>query len=81
MRSEEKEMDGILGTILVLVILLAVLTLVIRSMIRDKKAGKSVICGGSCQSCGGCCSTCRGCTGRAKHPESCSAGVRNMHEA
>jgi len=59
-------MDGILGTILVLIILLAVIALVIHSMIRDRKAGKSVICGGSCGSCGGCCSSCKGCPGSAK---------------
>ena len=37
-----------------------VVGLVIRSMIRDKKAGKSS-CGGSCGSCAGCagCSACR----------------------
>ena len=37
-----------------------VVGLVIRSMIRDKRAGKSS-CGGSCGSCAGCagCSACR----------------------
>ena len=36
--------------------------LLIRSMIRDKRAGKSA-CGGSCASCGACkgCSGCSGC--------------------
>ncbi|MBR3538387.1 MAG: FeoB-associated Cys-rich membrane protein [Eubacterium sp.] len=54
-------MNEIVGTILVLIVLLAVVALIICSMIRDKKAGKSVICGGSCKSCGGCCSSCSGC--------------------
>ena len=56
-------MNGILGTVLVLMILLVIVTLIIRGMLRDKKAGKSVICGGNCKTCGGCCSTCRGCPG------------------
>jgi len=54
-------MNGILGTILVAIILIAVVGLIIFSMIRDRKAGKSVICGGSCKTCGGCCSSCKGC--------------------
>ena len=32
----------------------AMVVLLIRSMIRDRKAGKSA-CGGNCASCGGCC--------------------------
>ena len=42
-----------------------VVTLLIRSMIRDKKAGKSS-CGGNCASCGACggCSTCNQCAAR-----------------
>jgi hypothetical protein len=47
-------MNGMLGTMLVLMILLLIVGLIIRGMIRDKKAGKSVICGGSCETCGGC---------------------------
>ena len=44
------------GTILVVIILAVVVFLVIRSIIRDKKQGKSS-CGGSCGSCpmGGSC--------------------------
>ena len=56
-------MNGVIGTVLVLIILLVIVTLIIRGMLRDKKAGKSVICGGNCKTCGGCCSTCRGCPG------------------
>ena len=56
-------MNGVIGTVLVLMILLVIMTLIIRGMLRDKKAGKSVICGGNCKTCGGCCSTCRGCPG------------------
>ena len=46
-----------LGANLINIVLVAVLggliALVIRGMIRDKKAGKSS-CGGSCSSCGAC---------------------------
>ena len=45
---------------IVLVAVIALITgLLIRSMIRDKKAGKSS-CGGNCASCGACsgCSAC-----------------------
>ncbi len=40
-----------LSTIIVALILAAVVVLVIRKMVRDKKAGHSCSCGGSC----GCC--------------------------
>lgn len=42
-----------MGTVVVLVILGAIVALVIRSMIKDKKSGKG--------SCGGDCSRCKGC--------------------
>jgi hypothetical protein len=44
-----------MGTFVVAAILVIVVGLVIRSMIRDKKAGKSVQCGGDCKHCGGHC--------------------------
>lgn len=44
-----------MGTIIVGAILLLVVGLVIRSMIRDKKNGKSLQCGGDCSHCGGRC--------------------------
>ena len=45
---------------LIAVIMLVVILLV-RGMIRDKKAGKSS-CGGSCASCGACgCASCSAC--------------------
>ena len=52
---------------IVLVAVIALITgLLIRSMVRDKKAGKSS-CGGNCASCGACsgCSACGTC-GAAK---------------
>lgn len=44
-----------MGTIIVGAILLLVVGLVIRSMVRDKKNGKSLQCGGDCSHCGGRC--------------------------
>ena len=43
-----------MGTFVVLALLGAVVALVIRSMIRDKKSGKSPVCGGDCSQCKGC---------------------------
>ena len=54
---------------LINIILVAVLVLIVglllRGMIRDKKAGKSS-CGGNCASCGACggCSACNQCAAR-----------------
>ncbi|MCR4657749.1 MAG: FeoB-associated Cys-rich membrane protein [Lachnospiraceae bacterium] len=39
-----------LGTILISIVLIALVTAIIRSMIRDKKMGKRA-CGGNCASC------------------------------
>ncbi|MGN0412497.1 MAG: FeoB-associated Cys-rich membrane protein [Lachnospiraceae bacterium] len=44
-----------MGTLITLAILLLVVGLVIRGMIRDKKKGKSLQCGGDCSCCGGHC--------------------------
>ena len=46
-----------LGTILITIVLIALVILIIRIMIRDKKMGKST-CGGSCASCK-MCAACR----------------------
>lgn len=40
-----------MGTLIPLLILIVVLFFVIRSMVRDKKAGKSLSCGQSCSNC------------------------------
>ena len=42
-----------MGTVLVLIILGAIVAIIVRRMMRDKKNGKS--------SCGGDCSRCKGC--------------------
>lgn len=44
-----------IGTIVVLLILCGVVALVIRSMIKDKKSGKSLQCGMNCKNCSGHC--------------------------
>ena len=46
-----------LGTILISIVLIVLVAVVIRSVIRDKKMGKST-CGGSCASCR-MCAACR----------------------
>lgn len=43
-----------MGTAIVLGILLIIVTGIIRSMVKRKKAGKSLACAGDCASCKGC---------------------------
>ncbi|MBR1865446.1 MAG: FeoB-associated Cys-rich membrane protein [Lachnospiraceae bacterium] len=43
-----------MGTFAVGTILAGVIAWIIRSMIRDKKNGKSLQCGGDCSKCRGC---------------------------
>lgn len=47
-------MNGIIGTAIVLAIVVGIVALVIRSMIKTKKAGKSLQCGMDCSKCKGC---------------------------
>ncbi len=47
-------MPGMLGTGITLLVLLGVVSLAIRSMIKDKKSGKTLSCGGDCRHCKGC---------------------------
>ena len=42
-----------MGTLIVLVVLGAVVALIVRSIVKDKKSGKSS-CGGDCSNCKGC---------------------------
>lgn len=44
-----------MGTAIVLLALIGVVGLVIRSMVKDKKAGKSLQCGQNCSHCSGHC--------------------------
>lgn len=43
-----------MGTVIVLAVVAGAVALAVRSMIKDKKAGKSTHCGGDCGHCGGC---------------------------
>ncbi len=42
-------------TFVIGIMVLGIVACIIRSMVKDKKAGKSVICGGDCKHCGGHC--------------------------
>ena len=44
-----------MGTVVVLAILAGVVALIVRKMIKDKKNGKSIQCGGDCSDSGGHC--------------------------
>ena len=44
-----------MATFLVGIGLIAVVALIIRSMVHDKRNGKSLQCGGDCSRCGGHC--------------------------
>lgn len=44
-----------MGTVITGVIVLALAALAVRSMIKSKKSGKSIQCGGDCSRCGGHC--------------------------
>lgn len=44
-----------MATLIVGVALAAIVALIIKGMIRDKKNGKSIQCGCDCKKCGGCC--------------------------
>jgi hypothetical protein len=44
-----------MGTFVVLIVVAGLVSLSVRSMINDKKNGKSIQCGGDCKHCGGHC--------------------------
>ena len=44
-----------MGTVFVLAMVGGMVGLIIRSMVRDKKKGKSIQCGCDCKHCGGHC--------------------------
>lgn len=44
-----------MGTFVVGAVLCALVGFAVRSMVRDKKNGKSIQCGGDCKNCGGHC--------------------------
>ena len=43
-----------MGTVIVGIILLLIIAAIIHSMVKDKKNGKSIQCGGDCSKCKGC---------------------------
>lgn len=43
-----------MGTVVVLAVVVLGVGFAVRSMIKDKKQGKSIQCGGDCKHCGGC---------------------------
>ena len=44
-----------MGTVVTGAVVVVIVGLIIRSMVRDKKNGKSIQCGGDCKNCGGHC--------------------------
>ncbi len=44
-----------MGTLIVSIILLAIVALVIRSLIKEKRSGRHPSCGGNCGACGHAC--------------------------
>ena len=55
LRLKRKMEANDMGTIIVLIVLALIIALIIRSMVKDKKACKSLQCGGDCSKCGGHC--------------------------
>ena len=57
MEREISEPGGaeFMGTAVVLLLLAGMIGLAIKSMVKDKKAGKSLQCGQDCSHCGGHC--------------------------
>ena len=43
------------GTAIVGIVLVVIVELIVKSMVRDKRNGKSLQCGGDCSKCGGHC--------------------------
>ena len=52
MLKANAQMEENMATFIVGVVLVAVVSLIIRSMISDKRKGKSLQCGGDCSHCG-----------------------------
>ena len=44
-----------MGTFIIGIVVLSIVAIAVRSMIKDKKNGKSIQCGGDCKDCGGHC--------------------------
>ena len=44
--------DDDMGTVIVAAVLVVIVGLIVGSMVKSKKAGKSIQCGGDCKNCG-----------------------------
>ena len=44
-----------MGTLIIGIVVLAIVAVAVRSMVKDKKSGKSIQCGDDCKHCGGHC--------------------------
>lgn len=44
-----------MATLIILLILVVSVSFAVKKMVRDKKSGKSIQCGGDCRKCGGGC--------------------------
>ena len=44
-----------MGTFIIGIVVLVLVALAVRSMVKDKKSGKSIQCGGDCKDCSGHC--------------------------
>lgn len=44
-----------MGTLVVFIVVAGLIGVAVKSMVRDKKNGKSIQCGQSCKDCGGHC--------------------------
>lgn len=53
--AERNGQEGKMGTLIVGLLVAAAAALAVRSMVRDKKKGKSLQCGMDCSHCGGRC--------------------------
>ena len=51
-RKKERGIHA-MGNFIVGLVLVGIVTLIIRNMLKDKKNGKSLQCGGDCSHCGG----------------------------
>ncbi|MGN0394079.1 MAG: FeoB-associated Cys-rich membrane protein [Coprococcus sp.] len=47
-------MEITLGTVIAVLAVLILCFFAVRSMVKDKKTGKSIQCGGNCSKCKGC---------------------------
>ncbi len=59
------------GTFVVGLVLLVLVCLIVGKMVKDKRAGKSIQCGGDCKHCGGHC----GDLSRGENADKCAGSI------